>query len=215
MARYTLVEACYIYPTPAGAYHAVSEPNSDTETDPHRRLLRALFRLKATPPVTVTDLKKWTGINDDEQVLSVVHQAQQAGWLQGVYDPIDCHAQPPEQILPELLASLAENGKALLADSQGFHIASHGFEAKIAEELSVLSADLASLYERRYKLLRSNLKFTDCSWAIVDAAGNSKVGFWPLHIGKHRFVLTISGIPTLNQPDFVSLIWLLSLRYGL
>ena len=52
------------------------------------------------------------------------------------------------------------------------------------------------------------------AWAVVDASGSSKLGFWPIYIGKLRFVLVIQGMPRLNQPDFVKLIWILNLRYS-
>jgi hypothetical protein len=52
------------------------------------------------------------------------------------------------------------------------------------------------------------------AWAVVDVFGNSHVGFWPLFIGQNRFVIAISGIPHFNQPDFVSLVWALSIRYA-
>ncbi|MCB1013508.1 MAG: hypothetical protein KDB10_00110, partial [Acidimicrobiales bacterium] len=52
------------------------------------------------------------------------------------------------------------------------------------------------------------------AWALVDGAGNSQVGFWPLHIGEERFVLSVVGIPRLHQQAFTDLIWVLMLRYG-
>jgi hypothetical protein len=58
------------------------------------------------------------------------------------------------------------------------------------------------------------LGITSQSWAIVDAFGNSQIGFWPLFIGKNRFVLVISGVPHFNQPEMVDLVWALSVRYS-
>jgi len=52
------------------------------------------------------------------------------------------------------------------------------------------------------------------AWALVDAAGNSRVGFWPLYVGKQRFVLVLGGVPRLNQPALTELIWALSKRYA-
>jgi hypothetical protein len=36
---------------------------------------------------------------------------------------------------------------------------------------------------------------------------------WPLFIGDTRFVIAISGVPHFNQPEFISLVWFLSVRY--
>jgi hypothetical protein len=52
------------------------------------------------------------------------------------------------------------------------------------------------------------------AWAVVDFFGNSQVGFWPLFIGNNRFVVVISGIPHFNQPELVSLVWALTIRYA-
>jgi hypothetical protein len=62
-------------------------------------------------------------------------------------------------------------------------------------------------------MLVNNLTIDSHAWAIVDAFGSSQLGFWPLFIGNSQFVITISGIPHFNRPDFVTLIWALSTRY--
>jgi hypothetical protein len=62
-------------------------------------------------------------------------------------------------------------------------------------------------------VLEQSLNLSSSAWAIVGAGGNSEVGFWPLYIGSQRFVLIIRGIPHLNRPALVSLIWALTRRY--
>jgi hypothetical protein len=119
-----------------------------------------------------------------------------------------------EAILSGYLSKLSENGKALLADKQGFYLASHGFPHEVAEELSALSADIATVHDRRSGLLMNNMGLASHAWAVVDAFGNSQVGFWPLFIDKNRFVIAISGVPHFNQPEFVSLVWALTIRYA-
>ncbi|MEN8260508.1 MAG: hypothetical protein ABFS02_07965, partial [Pseudomonadota bacterium] len=102
----------------------------------------------------------------------------------------------------------------LLSDNEGFQLASSGFTHEVAEELSAMSAELSKLHERRSGLLLNNMGLNSSAWGVVDAGGNSKVGFWPMSIGKHKFVLVISGIPHFNQPNFVDLVWTLSTRYS-
>jgi hypothetical protein len=209
--RFSLAENVHIHPTPGGGYYAVSSP----ESDPSRRLLQRLLLEERTPELTLEGLHAWCGIENEEESLALLHLVQQLNWVQGLDRPVHCPDQPLETLLPDLLSSLGASGKVLLADSQGFYLASSGFAHEVAEELSALSADLASLHERRSGLLMNNLGLGSSAWAVVDAVGNSKIGFWPLYIGKQRFVLVISGIPRLNQPKFVDLIWTLSMRYAI
>ena len=118
-----------------------------------------------------------------------------------------------EESLPELLKLLSSDHKALLADGQGFYLAGSGFTHEAAEELSALSGDLASLYTRHQGIIRGNLNIKSGAFALVDAAGYSQLGFWPLYIGDTLFMLVISGVPRLDQKVFVDLIWTLHKRY--
>jgi hypothetical protein len=206
---FTLVENLYIQPTPAGCYYALST----AVKSPERLLLRALLHQDPTPALSLESLSAWSTLDDPEQALALLHRAQSLRWVQGFREPLQCPQQPLETLLPRLLHSFSNQGKALLADHQGFYLASSGFPHEVAEELSALSADLANLHERRVGLLQHNMGLNSSAFAIVDAAGNSRLGFWPLYIGEMRFVLVISGMPHLNHPDFVTLTWLLSRRY--
>ena len=211
MAKFSLAEDVYIHPTPAGAFYAVSA----TEPNPTRKLIQFLLTKESTPPLTLEGLMAWTEMQDEDQALTLLHHAQSLGWLQGLEKPRQCNDEPLETQLPKLLKSLSIQGKVLLADQQGFYLASSGFPHEVAEELSALSADLARLHAPRSGLLVNNLGLASSAWAIVDAAGNGKLGFWPLFIGAQRFVVVISGIPQFNHPDFVHLVWAISRRYAL
>lgn len=211
MAKYTLAEGVYIHPAPAGAYYAISA----TERNPSRRMIQSLLAKATSPLLTMEGLMEWSDIPDEEQALTLLHHAQGLGWVQGLEASKVCSDEPLEMQLPKLLKSLSINGKALLADQQGFYLASSGFPHEVAEELSALSADLATMHNRRSGLLINNLGMASSAWAIVDAAGNGKIGFWPLFIGNQRFVLIVSGVSQFNHPDFVNLVWVLSRRYGL
>lgn len=209
MAQYRLAEGLYILPTPAGAYYSVSGP----ELEPSRRLLRALIRQPKSHLLTSTNLRTWTGDSVGDAGLELLYHAQSLGWVEGHAEQQIAPTGALEDVLPRLLPSLSSSGKALLADSQGFYVDSQGFPHETAEELSAASADLASLHERHHKLLRNNLGLWTSAWALVDAAGNSQIGFWPLYIGTQRFVLIIGGVPRLNNPALTHLIWSLNMRY--
>lgn len=210
MSSYKLVEGCYVYPTPAGVYHAVSSK----EKDPARQFLRSLLKRKTTPVLTLELVQELMGLDQPQKCLELLHHCQKLGFIQGLEQKATSPAEALEQILPAMLKALAESGKVLLADHQGFYLASHGFAHEVAEELSALSAEIATVHERRSGLLLNNMGLGSHAWAIVDAAGNSQVGFWPLFVGHTRFVVTISGIPHFNQPEFVRLVWALSIRYA-
>lgn len=209
MKRFTLVDDLYIHPTPGGCYHAFSNPSDS----PTKLLIRSLLKFPSSPELTLRGLKEWSGLNDDEQTLSMLERLQEIGWVQGFHEPLQCDTRPLEDTLPEVLVTLGSQRKVLLADAQGFYLATSGYPHEVAEELSALSASLADLHERRSGLLLNNMGLNSSAWALVDGSGNSHLGFWPIYVGKTRFVLAISGMPRLNQPNFVNLVWMLNLRY--
>lgn len=200
----------YIMPTPAGAYYAVSRP----VRDPYRNLLTTLLQYRRSPLLTLDGLRAWTDSNNNKEAMDLLNRMQAKGWLQGTASSQRAPEDVLENVLPGLLAPLSVESKALLADHQGLYLASCGFEQRTVDELSALTADLASLQERHLGLLSNNLDLQTSAWALVDAAGNSQIGFWPLYIGQHRFVLAIGGAPCLNQPVLTKLIWALSVRYA-
>ncbi len=201
-------EDWFLLPTPAGAYYAVAE----AEDTPPRRFLCNLLRCQETPPLTPESLERLgEGL---EQALALLRRMQSLRWVQGLKAPLAVVDQPLEESLPRFLARLVEDGKALLADQQGFYLASYGFAHETAEELAALSADLMSLQDRHAGLLLNHLNLATQAWGVIDAAGHSRLGIWPLHVGKHRFALVMTGIAHFNHPDFVHLVWTLMTRYA-
>lgn len=210
MSRYHLTEGLYLYPTPSGAYYAVAS----NEMDKSRQFIRGLLLRPETQALTVENLQVLTGLDDADKSIELLHHCQKLGWVQGVDKVLSYPAGQLEKILPDMLAAISENGKVLLADKEGFYLGSHGFPHEVAEELSALSAEIATVHARRSGVLVNNLGQASQAWAIVDVFGNSQMGFWPLFIGNNRFVLVISGVPHFNQPEFVSLVWTLAIRYA-
>ena len=210
MSSLNLRNNIFLEPTPAGVYYAVSEA-SDT---PPRRLLNNLLGCSTTPEISESSLDILTEASNLEQSLSLLQRLESLRWVQGLTSPLVVSTQALEDILPDLLCNLTENGKALLADSEGFYLASAGFAHETAEELAALSADLLKLQDRHTGLLLKNLNIGSQAWGVVDAGGNSRLGIWPLYIGKHRFALVMTGIPHFNHPDYVHLVWILTTRYA-
>lgn len=208
--NYSLTEGLYLYPTPAGAYYAVSS----TEIDKPRQFLKKLLQQAQTPNLTIDNLKYLMEQDDEQKCFELLHHCQKLNWIQGLSSVEEYPTGALENILPAMLSKISENGKVLLADNQGFYLATHGFPHEVAEELSALSAEIATIHERRSGLLMHNMGLKSHAWAIVDAFGNSEVGFWPLFISNNRFVIAIYGIPHFNQPEFVSMAWALTMRYS-
>lgn len=200
----------YLSVTPYGAHYAVSS----AARDPFRDLLFALMNQPRSPLLTEQAACQWCATKDLQQALATLHRLQSLAMAQGAPAPSDAPSGPLEQILPPLLPALSEQGKCLLADGQGFYLALAGFRHETAEELAALSADIATLHARHSRLLANNLGISEASWAVVDVAGASQIGFWPLHVSGQRFSLVISGRPQLYQPEFARLVWALHRRYG-
>ena len=198
----------FILPTPAGAFYSVASK----ETDPAKQFLQQLMIEDVTPVLNSDTLKQLLGteIEASEQVLFHI---QNLKWLQGFEQARQAPEGTIEDVVPEILKPLSSDGKALLADDQGFYLSSAGFTHEASEELSALSGDLSSLYIRHQGIIKGNLNIKSSAFALVDAAGYSQLGFWPLYINDLMFVLVISGAPRFDQDAFVNLIWSLHKRY--
>ena len=208
MTQYTLPTPYYCLPTPAGTYVAAS----GGALSPARRFLMRLLGGESAPLVTEESLAEWTGL-EDADALELFYRLQGQALVEGFADEVVSPSGPLEQVLPSLLKTVSSKGKALLADNMGFYVTSVGFPHETAEELSALSAGLTGLYARHEKLLLNNAGVQSKHWSLVDAAGNSEIGFWQLHIGEHRFSLVIAGMPQFNQSSYTQLVWSLAKRY--
>jgi len=190
----------YILPSPAGAFYSISSK----ENEPAKKFLQNLMTAKET---TLFDVKK-TGLSEE-----LLLHIQKLKWLQGFDQPVQIPDGTIEDALPDLLQKLSSESKALLADDQGLYLASTGFTHEASEELSALSGDLSSLYARHQGITKGNLNIKSSAFSLVDAAGYSQLGFWPLYIGNVTFVLVILGTPRFDQTAFVELVWMLHKRY--
>ncbi|MDQ5768274.1 hypothetical protein [Thiothrix subterranea] len=209
MSEYILTENLHLGVTPAGTYYAVQ----DNAAESGRLFLHRLFQEAVTPLFTVDVACELSGYKK-KRALEFVHWMQEAGMIVGQEQRESAPDETLERLLPKLLRTLSDEGKAILAESRGLYLGSAGFTHEAAEELAALSANLTAVYARHKELLHGNLGYRQRAWGLVDASGNSEVGFWPLYIGQNRFTLIIGGIPQFNQPHFKRLVWALEMRYG-
>jgi len=157
--------------------------------------------------------KMWTGLEEDA-ALHTIFRLQELGFVLGVSRRPSIPDGTLEDIIPGLLARLSASERALLADENGFYLSSYGFRHEAAEEIAGLSAELVAMRQRHGRLLHNNLRVRSETWALVNSAGQSDLGFWPLSIGSQNFVLAISGQPMLHKQAFVTLVQFLDRRYS-
>lgn len=210
MSDYTSSEDLYLSVTPGGSFYSIQDDSDGFGREFIQRLLSA----DETPAFSLDTAQNLSGMSDETETLEFIHLLQDAGFIAGQKYSEIAPSGSLESLLPDILQSLSSDGRAVLAEGQGLYLGSSGFPHEAAEELAALSASLTAIYKRHKDVLKGNLGYNQRAWGLIDAAGNSEIGFWPLYIGSDRFTLIIGGMPQLNQPAFTQLIWALERRYG-
>ncbi len=200
----------YILPTPAGAYFLAQDNAENWQKD----VLKKLFSNDKSLEVNSPNLQHVFNTSNSENLSYKIEQCKKQHLVQVVDTEITAPSGDFENLLNTIISKFSNKEKALLCDSQGLCIANNGFPIEMQEEISVLSADIAIMHKRRAQNINDKLGLNSQAWSIVDASGNSCLGFWPLNINNEVFVLVIEGVPFFNQPEMVNLIWVLYLRYG-
>jgi len=191
----------FVCVTPAGSYHAV-ELRQHTE---HRQLLHSILGSRQSP--ALADYK-----GGSREILLDLHKA---GFITFKGSRVELPDGNLLQLLPRILPSLSESGRAVLTESgQGLYLDYVGVSELEAQELAVMAAALSTLADARGSVMSEQLAIKSRAFGIVDPAGNSEIGFWPLHIADQVFTLIVMGIPRFNTVPFCVLIWALIERYG-
>lgn len=206
---FSINENLYGHVTPAGVYYAVSH----REMNVGKQLLINLLQHSSEQYLDINAACKWSGC-DETAALTLLYRLQYMEFLFGSTQPQQMIEESPETILPSLLEQLSDTGRALLAEESGLYYAAAGFLHESAEELAALASDVLTLSKRHELLLKKNLGISENAWSICDPTGQSELGFFPLYIGQHTFLLVIGGHPKLQQNEFVSLVKVLIQRYG-
>ena len=207
---FELVRAGYLRPTPAGAYRAVARPTPDAVST----FLRAVMRQPEMPWLDVPNLCALVGTEDPQVALSVLHAAQAEYFVEALDQPEPLPEGPLEDVVPHLLHELSDEGRIILADSDGLPVWYEGIDFDQAVRLAALSADLGNVQARHAETLALVDSRGASAFALVDGLGASQLGCWPLHVGSTRFVLVAQGLPRMHHPHFTTLVWLLVRRYG-
>lgn len=197
----------FVRVTPAGCYFAIeggAEGTADADEVARAELL-ALLRDAETPALDALDAD--------------VAERVRAHVETGLVELVDVAERlPPDSFaerLPTLLPALSERGRVVLTESRsGLFLDYAGMEREDAEEIAVLASSLRATADRSSALLTRTFGIRSRAFGIVDPAGGSEIGFWPLRIGQNVFTLTILGIPRFNTAEFRLLVWSLVERYG-
>ena len=206
----SLREDLHLGITPAGAFHATAaqEPNPD------RSLLFGLLQAAWTPRCGDAPWLDWLGSAEPERIVEAVARLEGLGWIWGLDTPDQAPTETLERLLPTLLPDLSSAGQALLADHQGLQIAYSGFDEVQAPAIAAISADAIALAFRCRRVLGEAERLGPGAWGMIDAAGHSQLGVWPLFMGEKWFALVIGGRPRLNHPAFSQLLWALVRHLG-
>lgn len=207
MIEYQLTTDVHIIPTSLGAYYAASNP----QPGPARALIFGMMANDEMKPISMGALRRYTG---DTDPLPLLYRMENAHWIEGRAESERLATQHIETDVPKLLRQLSGNSKALLTDTQGFYLTNAGFAHEQAEDLAIFAAEIATIQRKQSDLIRGSLRLGVPAMAVVDSGGNSELGFWPLYIGDHQFMLIVSGIPLFDRPAYMHLIWALCLRYN-
>lgn len=205
-----IIPGSYLTVTPYGAWRAVSRADDTIE----RRILQAILCEAQSPLLSAEAACAWTGERDAEVALGHLLRLQEDASLEAWTTPRKVPFGSMETCLPPLLASLSDTRQAVLADRMGFCLAMAGFPQEQGDALAALGADILSVAERQSAALAQIGDQLLDGWGNVDAAGVSGLSFWPMHVGRIRLALTVSGRPRFNQATFSDLVWSLCVRYG-
>lgn len=200
----------YISVTPGGAYFAVES----REPDLYRRVLLSLMQTTVTPMLDESIACSLTGLPVNE-AMDVLARLEAAQLIRGNAQAEELPQGQLDEILPGLLARLSDRGAALLTDlRRGFFLDYTGYTQRQAEALAVFASGMLAVYRKHSDVLSGELDMASRGLAIVDPAGNSELGVWPLFVGEDEFALIVPGLVQLSNQAFRQLVWLMVQRYG-
>ncbi len=198
----------YILPTAAGTYHLACQKREET---PASLLFAKIFENKRLSKLSEKDMQQIMGLNDND-FAAQMQEIRSMGWIEEYDEVLELPENSAEEILPQLLSMLSSEGQALVADEHGFPLFYTGMSAEASEAFAVMTADLTAIYSK-YESTYGTEMLPSQAWGMIDAGGHCQMGVWPLQLGKHRFNLFVKGLPKLDHPNFILLVWMLYSRY--
>jgi hypothetical protein len=181
--------------TPMGALHAfASKAPGETEL-----ALQALMAGEWT-----LDMAEW--ISAHRKAPAVLSGAVANGWVQPLRRPVQCPKTRLDDFLPQVIASLSGECRAVLASEDGFCLGRAGMAQDQAEIVSAAAADYSEFATRQAR--RGWDGATRCVAFHGDAPFvQPNCSFVPFWVDGAGYWLIVMGEPRLNNPALLELIW--------
>ena len=181
--------------TPAGALHAFA-CKSPAETE---LALQALLAGEWT-----LDMADWTRAH--AQASAVLSSAVAKGWVQPLRRPVQSPKARLDDFLPQVIASLSGECRAVLASEGGFCLGRAGMAQDQAEIVSAAAADYSEFSARQAR------RGWDGAARCVAFHGDApflqpSCSFVPFWVDGAGYWLIVMGEPRLNNPALVELFW--------
>lgn len=197
----------FVVPTAAGVIQAVAAPGDTRST-----VVLGLLQGGASRPIPLERLAKRANLADRKAVGSILFQLQRLAWVSGDLQPFAPPVEPPGESLPSLISLLSPLGKGVLADAQGFCVATAGYPESQARRLCALATKAFPLMlQFRDELEKPGPGPTGLVLGGLDP--HCTVTVRPVHVGERLFHLLLAGEADLDSPAFVHLIAVLARRY--
>ena len=185
---------------PMGCYYATQSQEDTT----YRLLLKKILAHDVTPALSnFADEEKRDLVQMSEAGLITLDEPQTSLPLGNL-----------GHLMRYALPALSTQKSVVLSESHHALIIGYtGFSEEQAEELAVLAAQFYAI-EQLQERLKKPASLNNHAMGLMDPAGSSDVGFWPIYVADKVFCLAIAGTPRFNSDQFALLIWGLMERYG-
>lgn len=183
--------------TPAGALHAFARKAPDESALALQALLAGEWTL---------DMVDWTRAH--AQAPAVLSSAVAKGWVQPLRRPVQSPKARLDDFLPQVIASLSGECRAVLASEGGFCLGRAGMAQEQAEVVSAAAADYSEFAARQAR------RGWDGATRCVAFHGDApfllpSCSFVPFWVDGAGYWLIVMGEPRLNNPALVELFWAL------
>ena len=194
MTTTVIASECFML-TPAGALHAFSSKNPDSDASALQALLTGERAL---------DMTAWSAV--DPLASSVLEHALESGWVQVLPRPLQGPDACLDDFLQYVIASLSGERRAVLASDAGFCLGRAGVEQDEADVLCAAAADYSDFATRQarrgwpggsnYVAFHHDAEFLQPEHV-----------FMPFWVDGTGYWLILLGEPLLNNPALVELMW--------
>lgn len=201
--------ADYLVPTDNGARYTVAEAH----LNPLRALLYGIIQ---SAGITTNDLEQF--IDDQlfgsrKAVAAALYKLQGLGLIYTQESPVVLPQAAAIESLEHFLGQISSEGKALLADRNGFVMASHGFKNEAARELAAVGTDMTPMGARISGEMEQDVNAEQEIWELTINRKGDKITFMRLFIGSLPFLVAIGGQLNTKPNVFLQLMAILINRY--